>query len=508
MQNVARLEGTSQERDSAVASSGAASSARRWGGWRRAVETLRVGLDPDRGIMRSLTETDMTDCRIGTRRFLVLMNPDAVDHVLHKARLNYVKSLEYEPIKAGAGINLLTDEGDSWASHRAVLNPKFAKRQLNQIFALMVAPMGDMLDRRVAQGDRFEFDMHEEMVMMTLRVVANSLFSQDFGPVVDSMHEQTTKGMKAAETLLRLTLVGALPSGVVWTLITRLAFSRLPTPPPFNVVQEVFQNLDDAVNVIVNERLAHPTDTPDLLNTLIEADGGKWPRKRIRDEALTFMLAGHETTANGMSWFWYLMALNPDARQKMLDEVDSVLGGRRITLEDLDHLPWTTACMQESQRYYSAVPVILRTALEDDEINGHGVSKGTTVLVPIHAIHHDERYWDGPETFDPSRFMPGAPRPHRSAFLPFGGGRRVCIGQSFALMEMVAIAAMMSQHFVYDLAPGHPVVPAQSLTLRPKYGLPVIAKRRDVASVTTALAASHAAPAATCPIDHERSESK
>jgi len=315
-------------------------------------------------------------------------------------------------------------------------------------------------------------------------------------------------GSAAAETCVRRTVVGGWPAGVVWRLFDWVAFSGRPERPPFNVMQEVVQSLDAAVNEIVNERLAHPTDTPDLLNTLIQADGGKWPRKRIRDEALTFMLAGHETTANGMAWFWYLMALNPDARQQMLDEVDSVLGDRRIGLDDLDHLPWTTACIQESQRYFSAVPVILRTALDDDEINGHRISKGTTVLIPVHAIHHDERYWENPETFDPKRFMPGAPRPHRSVFLPFGGGRRVCIGQSFALMEMVAIAAMMSQRFVYDLVPGHPVVPAQSLTLRPKHGLRVIAKRRDVTSVATGAAVPRAALVATCPVDHEGSESK
>lgn len=508
MQSLASLKKTPAEGDSVSGNSVSSLKTRRGETWRRTLETLRVGLDPDHGIMRSLTETDMTDCRIGTRRFLVPTNPDVVDHVLHKARLNYIKSAEYESIKAAAGINLLTDEGDSWAAHRGVLNPKFAKRQLIQIFDLMIPPVDDMVARRVAEGDRFVFDMHEEMVMMTLRIVANSLFSQDFGPVVNSMHDQTTRALRTAENLLRLTLVGAMPPGIVWKVLTWLTYSRLPLPPPLNVAQEVMRNLDRAVNEIVDERLAHPTDTPDLLNTLIEAEGGNWPRKRIRDEALTFMLAGHETTANGMSWFWYLMAVNPDARQRMLDEVDTVLGSRRITVGDLDHLPWTTACIQESQRYYSAVPLIMRTALEDDTVNGHRIRRGTTVLIPVHAIHHDERYWDNPETFDPNRFMPDAPRPHRSAFLPFGGGRRICIGQSFALMEMVAVAATMSQHFVYDLVPGHPVVPEQSLTLRPKHGLHVIAKRRHVASVVTGAAVPQAVPAAVCPIEHEGSASK
>ena len=166
------------------------------------------------------------------------------------------------------------------------------------------------------------------------------------------------------------------------------------------------------------------------------------------------MLAGHETTANAMSWFWYLMARNPDARDRMLAEIDDVLGGRRPTADDLSRLPWTTACLQESQRYYSAVWIIAREAIEADVIDGHHIRPGTTVLIPIHHIHHDERWWPDPETFDPTRFIGDAVKDRpRSAYLPFGGGRRICIGQSFALMEMVLMAAIMSQRFTFDCMP-------------------------------------------------------
>ncbi|GAB3996214.1 cytochrome P450 [Nocardioides marmoraquaticus] len=280
-----------------------------------------------------------------------------------------------------------------------------------------------------------------------------------------------------------------------------MSYSRVPAPPPFRVLQEVAGGLDAAVTGVLDERYANPTDQPDLLNMLIGADDGSWSRKRVRDEALTFMLAGHETTANALSWFWYLMALHPQHRERMLDEVDSVLAGRRVTADDLSQLPWTTACVMESQRYYSAVPLIPRTALADDVLGRHRIRKGTSVLIPVHAIHHDERYWDDPDAFDPQRFMPGAARPVRSTYLPFGGGRRVCIGQSFALMEMVAIAATLSQRYVFDLEPGHPVVLAQSLTLRPKHGLRTVVRRRcpalTAASPGTGSVASAADP---CPV--------
>jgi cytochrome P450 len=164
----------------------------------------------------------------------------------------------------------------------------------------------------------------------------------------------------------------------------------------------------------------------------------------------------------------------------MLAEIDDVLSGRRPTAADLTRLAWTTACIQESQRYYSAVWIIARDAVENDVIDGHHIRRGTTVLIPIHHIHHDERWWPDPATFDPTRFTgeAGKNRP-RSAYLPFGGGRRICIGQSFALIEMVVMAAIMSQRYTFDVAAGFPVELEATLTLRPKHGLRLIAHRRE-----------------------------
>jgi cytochrome P450 len=175
---------------------------------------------------------------------------------------------------------------------------------------------------------------------------------------------------------------------------------------------------DEAVNAVLDDSVAHPTESADLLNVLFGADNGTWPRKRVRDEALTFMLAGHETTANAMSWLWYLLASNPDARDKMLAEIDEVLGGRRPTADDIIRLSWTSACVQESQRHFSAVWIIARETVEDDVIDGHHIRPGTTVLIPIHHIHHDERWWPDPETFDPTRFIGDAART--------GPGRHIC----------------------------------------------------------------------------------
>ena len=439
-------------------------------------EAITIGFDAGEGFLGRTRGHDIARFRCAGRRFVSLTHPDYVDHVLHRARLKYVKSNDYEPIRASAGTNLLTDEGDSWAAHRTTLNPTFARRHLNEIVDLMIDPIERVTAELPAQQ---EFDIHATMVEATLRVVANALFSQDFGPLVHSMKDLTTRGLRRTERLGRIGLLGLMPRPVYDTL-SWCTFSGVPLPPPLREGQKIALALDAAVNAVLDERIAHPTESADLLNVLFNADNGTWPRKRIRDEALTFMLAGHETTANAMSWFWYLISRHPEARDHLLAEVDGVLGGRRPTAADLMRLPWTTACLQESQRYYSAVWLIAREAIEDDLIDGHHIRPGTTVLIPIHHIHHDERWWPDPEVFDPTRFLgdAGKGRP-RSAYLPFGGGRRVCIGQSFALMEMVLMASIMSQRFTFDVLSEHPVELEATLTLRPKRGVHVIARRRE-----------------------------
>jgi cytochrome P450 len=442
-------------------------------------EAITIGFDASDGFLGRTRGHDIARFRCAGRRFVSIAHPDYVDHVLHRARLKYVKSNDYEPIRAAVGINLLTDEGESWAAHRATLNPTFARRHLNEMVDLMIDPIEHVTTDLATQPDGYEFDMHATMVEATLRVVANALFSQDFGPLVHSMNDLATRGLRRTERLGRLGLWGLLPRPVYHALAWS-TFSGVPLPPPLREGQKIALELDAAVNAVLEERLAHPTDSADLLNVLFQADGGTWPRQRVRDEALTFMLAGHETTAIAMSWFWHLLSRNPDARDRMLAEIDDVLADRRPTTDDLNRLPWTTACMQESQRCFSAVWIIARAAVEDDVIDGHHIRPGTTVLIPIHHIHHDERWWPDPDTFDPTRFIGDAVRDRpRSAYLPFGGGRRICIGQSFALMEMVLMAAVMSQRFTFDPVGDHAVELEATLTLRPKHGLRVIAHRRE-----------------------------
>jgi cytochrome P450 len=266
--------------------------ARRVSSWTMTREARAVGFDVGDRFVGRLRGTDIVRFRCAGRRFVSISHPDYVDHVLHEARLKYVKSNEYQPIRATAGINLLTDAGDSWAAHRGALNPTLARRHLNGIVDLMIEPITGVTD---AVPTGAPFDIHQTMVEATLRVVANSLFSQDFGPLVESMNDLSTRGLRHAGRLQRFGLWGLMPPPV-YEALHWLAFSGVRLPPPLRDTQDITLTLDRAVDAVIDHRLLHPTDSADLLNVLLKADGGTWPRRRIRDEALTFMLAGHGTS--------------------------------------------------------------------------------------------------------------------------------------------------------------------------------------------------------------------
>jgi cytochrome P450 len=452
-------------------------------------EALLTGLEYDSGITGYLKGHDIVRFRSGLRRYVSLAHPDYVDHVLHAGQASYHKSVEYETMRAVLGLSLFTDEDASWQKHRKMLTPMFAKRRLNGLVELMLEPI-EQLAQEIGEEDRREIEMVEAMVDVTLNVVGNALFSQQFEAISSGMYGLVTHGLRTAERALRLLNVAAPPIWALRALFQLLAADiPVPLPPLLRSARQIGRTLDDGVWQVVQGRREHPTDAPDLLNLLLGAtdeNGEKLPLQRVRNEALTFMLAGHETTANAMSWMWYLLALNPGARERMMEEVDAVLGDRRPTAEDLPNLPWTTACVQESMRYFSPAWMIPRIAIKDDNIAGHRIRRGTTVLIPVHLIHHDARWWPDPEEFDPSRFLTGDSDRPRSAYLPFGGGRRICIGSSFALMETTLIAAVLCRRFVFDLVPGHPVDPEATLTLRPRHGIKMVARRRTPANLRAA----------------------
>jgi len=450
-------------------------------GLRVAHETLLHGLRTDGPLVRGVDGADITKFTLSRRTAFILKHPDYVDHVLHEAADKYHKTIEYELLATVVGLSIFTDEDESWRRHRMMLNPVLSKRHLTGLFDLMVDPIETFMAGMDDGRDRIAVEMSEAMTALTLDVVGSALFGRGMADLAQRIGPMVTDGLHAAEIAMRLVLLTNPP---VWLArATAAAITHAPVlPPPLDRLHTIIRTIDRTVWDVIAERRANPTETEDLLGLLLsvsDENGEPLDLCRVRDEAATFMLAGHETTANALTWMWYLLALNHEARERMLAEVDEVLEGRRPTAEDLKRLPWTAACCMESMRMFSPLWMLPRRCVREDEIDGHRIPKGSTVLMPIDALHHDERFWPEPEVFDPTRFLrENARGHHRSAYLPFGGGRRVCAGQSFALMEMTLVAAMLSRHFVYDLVPGHPVEREATFTLRPRHGMRMVARRR------------------------------
>jgi cytochrome P450 len=459
-------------------------------------QMLRYGLQPDGPIVRGIPGSDIASYKFRGRLVFILGHPEYVDHVLHAAVDRYRKSIEYELLRAVLGISLFTDEGESWRRHRMMLNPVMAKRHVRGMHRLMAEPIERFAESLDGRGDEFEMDMTYAMTELTLDVVGSALFGRGLAGFAQRMAPEVTTGLRAAERGTRVIMLANPPAWMARAHVWLLKKSPW-VPGPLERPQRVMKIMDQSVWDVINERRASgedfdDEDDPDLLGLLLSArdeNGEPLPLRRVRDEALTFMVAGHETTANGLAWMWYLLSLNHDARERMLAEIDEVLsdGSEPFSLEQFEALEWTTACAQEAMRLYPPAWVIPRVAVEDDEIDGHRIPKGATVIIPIQQIQNDERFWPEPSRFDPTRFLPdNAKGVHRSAYLPFGGGRRVCIGKSFALLEMTMIAALMSRRFTYEVAAGHRVKPEATLTLRPRYGLKMVARRRVARSEAAA----------------------
>jgi cytochrome P450 len=238
--------------------------------------------------------------------------------------------------------------------------------------------------------------------------------------------------------------------------------------------------LDNVVYAIINERRKQPVDldTPDLLWMLLSArdeeTGEGMSDQQLRDEVLILLLAGHETTATALTWTWYLLSQHPEVESRLHDELDTVLGGRRPSVEDLDKLPYTRMVIQEVLRLYPPAFGFTRHAVAEDEIGGYRIPANSMVFLTPYCTHRHPACWEEPEVFDPERFTPerSAGRP-RFAYFPFGGGPRQCIGNAFALMEAQLVLASVAQRYCLRLVPGHPVEPQVQLTLRPRYGLPM-----------------------------------
>jgi cytochrome P450 len=256
----------------------------------------------------------------------------------------------------------------------------------------------------------------------------------------------------------------------------------LPVPRNLHLKRHV-RRLDDIILEIIRQRREEGRDRGDLLSVLVhardEADNVGMTDKQLRDEVMTLFLAGHETTASALSWMWHLLARHPKVEARLVAELDSVLGGRLPTAADVPRLPYTEQIVLETLRLYPPAYVIGRQPLEDCTIGGYRVTAGTSILISKYVTQRDPRFFERPDEFDPDRWSDGLlKRLPKYTYFPFGGGPRICIGNSFAMPEAMLIVATVAQRFHFDWAAAPPVVPWPSITLRPRHGIHMVVRAR------------------------------
>ncbi|MEX2554878.1 MAG: cytochrome P450 [Actinomycetota bacterium] len=427
---------------------------------------------------------DVAGFRYGRKAWVAIRDPEHIEHVLVARNDNYTKSYDYRLLAVVTGRGLLTNEGAAWAGQRRLIQPMFAGRHLSRFAGDMTAAAATALDRWERTPDGSRIDVAEEMSVLTLDVVGRALFGADLGAHAGRIAPAVTVGLRTAITFARVPFMWLVPQRLI-NLGAAILF-RFPIPRLRRIHRSV-TTLDDVAVSIIDSRIERDEEHDDLLGLLLAArdpdTGERMSKRQIRDELMTFLLAGHETTANGLAWMWYLLSSHPEARERMSAEADAVLGDRTPTADDATRLPWTAACFQEAMRLYPPAWILERDAIGPDEVGGFEIPRRATVVISPYVVHRNPAVWKDPDVFDPERFLPGAAagRP-RSAYLPFGAGRRMCVGAGFAMMEGTLLAAMIARRFTLDLVPGADVVPEPTATLRPRDGLPMILRRRDAAA--------------------------
>lgn len=398
----------------------------------------------------------------------LLSKPDDVAHVLVSNQQNYVKApVTYRPLMGLLGNGLLTNEGEDWLRQRKLVQPMFARRHLVEFGSAMVDAASDLLDRWSALPDGAEVDVAREMSALTLDVVGRALFGADLTGEAAAMAPALDVALETYVRLLNNPLYWALPG-----------FERVRTPSRRRA-EHAEARLRGVVERIIATRQAQADpDTSDLLGMLLAA-GDALSGKQLRDELMTFLLAGHETTSTALAWTFLLLSTHPEARVVLESEVEEVLGDRAATAADADKLTWTGAVVSEAMRLYPPAWIFEREAVADDDLPDMRIPRGALVAISPYLVHRNSAHWPNPEGFDPERFLPSSlPGRHRYAYLPFGGGRRQCVGSGFAMLEATLLLAEITRRYRLDLVPGARPVPQPTVTLRPGNGIPMTLHRR------------------------------
>lgn len=402
------------------------------------------------------------------RALYVCSTPQTAKYVLQDNHRNYKKAMTYRMIEPVVGKGLLTSEGDFWLRQRRLVAPMFHRDRVRSYANTMIDITAEMLDDWGRRNPDHPTDISREMAQLTLSIAGKLLFNRDIGRESDWIGESML--LLFRDVNRRLTNPLTIPREV-------------PTPHNRRVT-EAIEGLEELVYDLIEERRGNEEDYEDLLSTFmlaeVEETGERMSDEQIRDEVMTFILAGHETTSNLLTWTLYLLSSHPAVRRRLYDEVDERVSGDIPTVEETPELDYLEQVLDETLRLYPPAWTVEREPLEDDRIAGFDVPAGSVVSVGPYFVHHNPEIWPNPEGFDPDRFADDADGPdHRYAHFPFGGGPRMCVGADFAMLEAKLILAGIAKRFRLDLVPGHPVEPEATVTLYPKHGIEMTIRPRQ-----------------------------
>lgn len=408
---------------------------------------------------------DLAYFKVASQHLYLVNHPDLVREILVTNQANFIKSRALQRARVLLGEGLLTSEGQFHLRQRRLVQPAFHRERLAAYASVMSECAARLRDRWNA-GDTV--DVSSEMMRLTLAVVSRTLFNAD-------VEAEATEIGEALTTVLKMFRVLIMPFSEY--------LEKLPLPY-MRRFDKARARLDRTIYGLIHERRRSGADTGDLLSMLLlahdeEADGSGMTDRQVRDEALTLFLAGHETTANALTWTWYLLSQNPKCERRLQEEIDAVLDGRIPGMSDLPQLRYTEMVFAEAMRLYPPAWAIGRMATGPFELGGIPIAAKSICIVSPYVMQRDPRWFPDPERFDPERWTPEArdARPKFSYF-PFGGGARVCIGERFAWMEGVLMIAAIAQNWRLKLAEGQCVEPLPLITLRTKYGMRMAVEAR------------------------------
>lgn len=399
---------------------------------------------------------------VGPFPFYVVTDPELVWAVLVERHDVYTKdTFQYRLLAHVTGEGLLTMDGPEWLVRRRMEQPSFHRAGITRFSGLMAAAAERMADRWEAAATRGEpVDAAAAMMHVALQVVAQALFSVEVGDEADALAQATLTVLD--RVMFRARTLGSIPR---W----------LPTPGNRRF-RHALGVLDAAISRTIRERRADPGGDDDLLARLMAAGtqpgGVALTDRQLRDEMITMLVAGHETVASALAWTWWLLAQHPEADARLADEARQVTGTRPVTAEAAAGLTWTTQVFQEALRLYPPAWMISRRAIREDVLGGYDVPRKANVVLSPYATHRLAAHWPDPDRFDPARFdAAAAAGRHRGAYLPFGAGPHLCIGNHFALLEATIVLATLARRFRLEAVPGREPVAEPGVTLHPKHGL-------------------------------------